>query len=86
LANRYGLFNVPASANMFIQLNWPLPAPNDLDFELWINGLPATTSLDDINPYDLIRGRTNSGQYEVRVVYLGSASQSYQLRVTFAWH
>ena len=71
---------------MFIQLNWPLPSPNDLDFELWRNGLPSTSSLDDINPYDLIRGGTNGGSYEVRVVYLGSTSQSYQLRVTFAWN
>ncbi len=83
---RYGPFPIPVFGNMFIQLNWPLPSPNELDFELWRNGIPATQSGDDINPYDLIRGGINDGSYEVRVVYLGSTSQNYQLRVAFAWN
>jgi hypothetical protein len=87
--HRYGPFEVPERARVAIELNWQLPAPNDLEFELWRNGLPATASHNEFGNSDQIYSANPPneppGSYEVRVVFLGSGSRWYRLRVSYTW-
>jgi hypothetical protein len=81
--HRYGPFDLPVFGQMLIQLSWPQPSPNDVEFEVWRNGLHYTESGDEFSAFDSIAGGTPAGSYEVRVVYLGSTSKNYRLRVAF---
>jgi hypothetical protein len=95
--HRYGPFVVPERARVAIELSWQVPAPNDLEFEVWINGLPATASHNEFGNSDQMYSPTSCGPgvtcppneppgtYEVRVVYLGPGTRWYHLRVSWTW-
>lgn len=83
---RYGPFDVAAPGTFWVTLDW-LPGPNELDFEIWRNGVRITGVNHQMFGTRLSLGGGNpfSGPFEVRVVYVGTTSQSYQLRVTYTW-
>jgi hypothetical protein len=84
--HRYGPFEVPKSGELRVDLTWTLSSVNDLEFELWRNGLPYTESGNETpGGGEWIGGGSNQGTYEVRVVYLGSTSKNYTLQVAFTW-
>jgi hypothetical protein len=84
--HRYAAFDLPLPGTLRIQLSWPQSSTNDLEFEVWRNGLPYTESGNDFGSSDSISGGAPAGSYEVRVVYLGATSRTYRLTVAFAWN
>jgi hypothetical protein len=82
---RYGPFEVPKSGSFGVVLQWPPGGLNELDYEVWRNGVRFTQSTEVNGPQDAVSGACSAGSYEVRVVYMGAGTQNYQLRVNFNW-
>jgi len=84
---RYGPFDVVGSPTEYwVNLDW-LPGPNDLDFEVWRNGVRVTeVNHQMFGSRLLLASGGPSGMYEVRVIYVGTTtSPLYQLRTMYAW-
>jgi len=83
----YGPFELPQAGELRIDLRWSLSSVNDLDFEIWRNGVPYTESGNDTpGGGESFASAASQGSYEVRVVYLGSTSKNYTLQVALTWN
>jgi len=83
----YGPFALPQTGELRIDLRWSLSSVNDLDFEIWRNGVPYTESGNDTpGGGESFASAASQGSYEVRVVYLGSTSKNYTLQVALTWN
>lgn len=83
--HRFGPFRQARDGSSAVFLNWELPAANDLDIELWRESGREGYSSNSFGVQDGLIGGEAPGSYEVRVVYLGSTSHQYQLRVAYTW-